>query len=338
MKTDLSNKSFKLSKFQGLNRDKIYFGFLQNYHSPHTKKAYSKDLKEFLQFLRKHFPQLSEFQVEHPHIVAYRDWLTNRGSGKEKLGKRTINRKLATLGAFYRYLYQLGHIDRIPTDRLKRYKIEKGVVTNDLSDDEVLRMLQAVDCSSGVGKLHRAVLRMFFSTGMRLSELTGLKFSNIKYEQELCFLEYQAKGGRLMRTPLSQLCLDDLASYFDWCKEKGLSFSKDDYLFRPTRNPVTHTLNRPLDPKAVRYIFSKYATQIGLEGKITPHSARATVIGSLLDKGISIHRVAEFVGHRDLSTTEAYNKRKSSLKDNLAFAIEYATLPCTTLLMISTLS
>ena len=324
MKTDLSNTSYELGKFQKFDREKIYFGFLQNYHSAHTKLAYGKDLKEFLQFLHEHFPHLNEFQVEHAHIVAFRDWLNHRkGERKQKLSKRTINRKLATIGAFYHYLYEHGHVDRVPTDRLRRYKMEKAVVTNDLSDEEVKSMLHAVDCQTGSGKLHRAVLRMFFSTGMRLSELTGLKFSNLKYEQNLCFVEYTAKGGKVMRTPLSDSCLTDLEDYFDWCQEQGQSFTEGDYLFRPTRNPVSQTLNRSLDPKTVRYIFNKYASRVGITGRITPHSARSTVIGSLLDKGISIHRVAEFVGHRDLSTTEAYNKRKSFLKENLAFEIDF---------------
>ena len=316
--------SDELAQRERFDREKIYFGFLQNYQSLHTKVAYGKDLKEFVQFLHNHFPHLNEFQVEHPHIVAFRDWLVQRrGERKAKLGKRTINRKLATLGAFYRYLYQEGHIDRIPTDRLRRYKIEKAVVTNDLSDEEVKKLLESVDVGSGAGKLHLAVLRMFFSTGMRLSELTGLTFLNLKYEQNLCFVEYTAKGGGIMRTPLSDSCLRDLENYWDWCKEEGQSFTKEDFLFRPTRNPVSHTLNRSLDPKTVRYIFARYAQKIGLTGRITPHSARSTVIGSLLDKGISIHRVAEFVGHRDLSTTEAYNKRKSTLKESLALALDF---------------
>lgn len=317
MKTELSNKSFELSPFHRYDRRKIYFGFLQNYQSPHTRLAYGKDLKQFLHFLREHFPHLDEFQVEHAHVVAFRDWLQGQN------GRRTINRKLATLGAFYRYLYQLGHVDRVPTDRIKRPRIEKAVVTNDLSDDEVKRMLQSVDCQTASGKLHRAVLRMFFSTGMRSSELTGLKLGNLKYEQNLCFVEYLAKGGKTMRTPLTDSCLADLERYLDWCQQQGLSLNSEEYLFRPTRNPVTHTVNRPLDFKTVRYIFAKYARKIGIEGRITPHSARSTVIGSLLDKGISIHRVAEFVGHRDLSTTKAYNKRKSTLKENLAFKIDF---------------
>ena len=325
MRADLSPKSTNsLESFAKYDREKIYFGFLQNYQSLHTRLAYGKDIKEFLHFLGDHFPHLSEFQVEHPHIVAFRDYLVaRRGQRKQRLGKRTINRKLATLGAFYRYLYQQGYVQRIPTDRLQRYKIEKAVVTNDLSDQEVRALLQAVCLKTGAGKLHRAMLRMFFSTGMRLSELTGLQFSNLHYQQDLCCIEYQAKGGRLMRTPLTAICLKDLEHYWDWCQEQNYSFQADDYLFRPTRNPATQVLNRSLDPKTVRYIFEKYAGKMGYTGKITPHSARATVIGHLLDQGISIHRVAEFVGHRDLSTTKSYNKRKSGLKENLALVIDF---------------
>ena len=143
MSTDLSPKSINcLGPFAKYDREKIYFGFLQNYQSPHTRLAYGKDIKEFLRFLGDHFPHLSEFQVEHPHIVAFRDYLVaRRGQRKQRLGKRSINRKLATLGAFYRYLYWQGYVQRIPTDRLQRYKIEKAVVTNDLSDQEVRALL-----------------------------------------------------------------------------------------------------------------------------------------------------------------------------------------------------
>ena len=324
MKTDLSNISFNALDISR-EREKIYFGFLQNYQSAHTRLAYGKDLKEFLFFLRKHFPHLNEFEVEHAHIVAYRDWLAGRiaKNKKKPLGKRAVNRKVATMAAFYRYLYYQGLVEKVPTDRLQRYKIEKSVVTNELSDEEVKKLFKAVNRATGAGKLHYAVLKMFFSTGMRHSELTQLKFSNLKYAQDICFLQYTAKGQKLMRTSLPPHCLQALEDYLDWCKEHCYSFGDDDFIFRPTRNFVSNDLNRPLDAKSVHYIFKKYSERIGSSGKITPHSARSTVIGRLLDKGISIHRVAEFVGHSDLSTTKAYNKRKSQLKDNLAFEIDF---------------
>jgi len=94
-------------------------------------------------------------------------------------------------------------------------------------------------------------------------------------------------------------------------------------LFRPTKNPKDGELNKKLSSKAVDYMIKKYANAIGVKGKITVHSARSTVIGSLLEKGISIDKVASFVGHADLGTTKAYNKRKGALDKSLSFELDY---------------
>jgi len=87
----------------------------------------------------------------------------------------------------------------------------------------------------------------------------------------------------------------------------------DDYIFRSTKGEGL----RPLDPKSLNYIIKKYAKKIGVKGRITIHSARSTVIGMLLDKGHSIERVADFVGHKDMAMTRAYNKRRLKIHQSL---------------------
>lgn len=309
------------------SREKIYFGFLMNYASDNTKIAYKRDLSDFLSFLKDHFPHLDEFSVEHAHIVAYKNFLIQkhkeRGDFKETLAKRTINRKLACLGAFYGYLYDQGHIEKKPTDRVQRFRFEKQVVTNDLEDDQVAKIISAPDMTTGPGKLHRAILRLLFSTGMRHGELTGLKMENLHNINNYQVIKYTAKGGKQMTTPLNQACLNDLGMYLNWCQEQGYSMTPKDYLFRPTRNPNGGNLNKQLDPKSIDYIVKKYAKQIGIKGKVTAHSARATVIGMLLDKGMSIDKVADFVGHKDITTTKAYHKRKSHLAHSPIFDLDF---------------
>jgi integrase/recombinase XerD len=117
--------------------------------------------------------------------------------------------------------------------------------------------------------------------------------------------------------------LSHLGEYLEWCKGRGYSFSKSDYLFRPTKNPKDGKLNKRLSSKAVGYMMRKYCSLIGVEGKVTVHSARSTVIGRLLEKGHSIDKVADYVGHSDLGTTKAYNKRKTQIKDSLAFDVDF---------------
>lgn len=124
-----------------------------------------------------------------------------------------------------------------------------------------------------------------------------------------------------MVTPLNQKTLDAMGTYLKWCKEAGYSMDANDNLFRPTKNPKEENLNKKLDSKSLSYMIKKYAKEIGILGNVTIHSARSTVIGKLLDMGHSIDRVAEFVGHADLSTTKAYNKRRGKIQNSLSFEL-----------------
>lgn len=327
-------------------RNKIYYGFLNNYTSKNTRTAYAKDLSHFLNWLFGKFPKIDEFQADHDHLVAYKEHLINRGeetnldrklnlgrvsdpSGgvsrrrTHHLSRRSINRALACLGAFYEHLFIKGLVKENPTRRLRRFKVSKDVVTVDLSDEQVRRLFEAIDLSTSSGILHRAVLSVLFSTGMRHGELVNLKFENLVQENEFVVFKYFGKGDKEMVTPLNERVLSHLGEYLEWCKGKGYSFSKSDFLFRPTKNPRDGILNKRLSSKSADYIIKKYCRLIGINGKITVHSARSTVIGSLLEKGIGIDKVAQFVGHQDLGTTKAYNKRKTSIKDSPAFNLEY---------------
>ena len=310
------DKRIKISEFRSDERAKIYYGFLQNYFSPNTRKAYKRDLEGYLIFLRENFRHISEFTAEHAHVVAYKDYLVKRvGERTQNYSHVSINRALACLYAFYEYLWDLGKIKVNPVERVRRFKISKEVKTTDLSDEQVDALFKVIPRESGSGKLHYAILTLLFNTGMRHSEASGLKFENLDYENEFLVLRYRAKGEKEMVTPLNQKTIDAVADYLNWCRDYDYSTNQDDFIFRPTRNPLNNDLNKQLDSKSMSYMIKKYAKKIGIKGNVTIHSARSTVIGKLLEKGISIDRVADFVGHRDISTTKAYNKRKIICND-----------------------
>lgn len=305
-----------------IDKNKIYYGFLYNYTSPNTRRAYLKELKRFYGFLKIRFTTISEFEVEHAHLVAYKDELiTVGGERAEKLSQNSINRTFACLFAFYEYLQDQGIVTSNPVQRIKRFKIPKEVKTVDLSDEQVEKILEIIPLDSGTGKLHKAVMTLLFTTGMRQSELANLKFKNLDYENEFLVLRYFAKGSKEMVTPLNQRAIDTIGTYLKWCGEYGYSMEQDDYIFRPTINPKSATLNKRLDGTSLNYMIKKYAALIGIKGNVTVHSARSTVIGMLLEKGHSIDRVADFVGHKDMATTKAYNKRKQRIHNSLSFEL-----------------
>jgi integrase/recombinase XerD len=302
---------FEISKVAKVDRNKIYYGFIHNFSSPHTRDAYTRDLRKFLQFLDYYFKGLNETQVEHAHMVAFKDFLL-----KDKYSQRSVNRILATLWSFYDYLMDMDLIEKNPVARVKRFSIPKEVKTQDLSDEQVLNLLGSIDTSTGSGKLHKAVMALFFTTGMRHREVSHLQFKNLDEENGFTVIRYMAKGSQEMVTPLNPKALEALGEYLRWCEEARFSMNPDDYIFRPTKNPLGE-LNKPLDPKSLNYIIKRYAKMAGATGKITIHSARSTVIGMLLDKGHALERVADFVGHKDISMTKAYNKRRLKIHQSL---------------------
>lgn len=302
------------------DKNKIYYGFLYNYSSANTRRAYLKELKKFYIFLKLRFQGLSEFEVEHAHLVAYKDELLRLGGERaESLSQNSINRTFACLYAFYEYLMDQGLVSTNPAQRIKRFKVPKEVKTIDLTNEQVEKILNIIPGNSGTGKLHKAILMLLFTTGMRQSELANLKFKNLDYENEYLVLRYFAKGSKEMVTPLNDRAKDAIGTYLKWGEDSGYSMEAEDYIFRPTINPKSGDLNKRLDGTSLNYIIKKYAALIGIKGNVTIHSARSTVIGMLLEKGHSIDRVADFVGHKDISTTKAYNKRKQKIHNSLSF-------------------
>ena len=322
-----SARSLTPFKISG-QRQKLYFGFLYNFVSPNTRKAYAKDLKKYLYFLHTFFPGLDELRAEHAHVVAYKNYLLKeKGERAGQLSHRTINRCLAAVWSFYQYLFDQGLVPDNPARLIKRFKIPHEGKTMDLTDEQVLAMLHAVDRATPAGLLHYAILTVLFTTGMRHHELTHMRLGNLTYENKFLVFKYKAKGDKEMIVPVNPKAEAAMGEYLAWCKDHGYSLKESDYIFRPTKNPRGHglnSLNKALDTKALSYIIKKYAKKIGIPGKITPHSARATVIGHLLEKGISIDRVADFVGHKNIATTKSYNRRATKLENNLSFALDYA--------------
>lgn len=303
----------ELQKFSGFalkttvdhDRNKIYYGFIHNFSSEHTRDAYMRDLKKFLQFLSVRFRGMDEFKVELPHVVMFKDQLV-----AEDYSPKSINRVMSCLWSFYEYLIDMKYIERNPVERVKRFKVEKTVKTQDLSDQEVVDLLGAINTESDSGKLHKAVLTLFFTTGMRHREVSHLRFRNLDEENGFTIIRYKAKGGSEMIHPLNPKAEAALAEYLQSVK---FEMKTDDYIFRGTKGNGL----QPLDPKSLNYIIKKYAKKIGVKGRITIHSARSTVIGMLLDKGHSIERVADFVGHKDMAMTRAYNKRRLKIHQSL---------------------
>ena len=287
--------------------------FFANFTSEDTLTSYRCDLKQFFEYLSKAFPDVVQVsQVESLHVIHYRNFLGETGGrGGERAAPKTIARKLASLSAYFSFLMEKGLCSSNPTLSVKRPRREVLRRTSALETQQVRDLIEAVDRDRPSGFLHRALLVMFFTTGMRKREVLYLRFQDYREVNGAKVVEFMGKGGKVAQKLLHPWCVETLEEYLSWMRAQGREHRNEDWLFQPTRNPGNPgNLNKPLNPKTINEIINTYAKKIGLNFKLTPHGARATFIGELLDAGVDIYSVAQEVNHSSVKTTQEYDKRR----------------------------
>jgi site-specific recombinase XerD len=260
-------------------------------------------------------------QIERVHLVAFRNWLTDN-----EMAPKSINRKLASASSFFDFLLEKGLVQFNPCSSIKRPRQEVKNSTNDLNDEEIQRLLELVDKLNGPGLLHKAIIYTLFTTGIRKAELINLKIKNIVKKDEHHVIEIVAKGGKRLTKVLHPKCYEVIQEYLalDINNTKNEKLHPEDWVFRPSRNPLDpeHIL-KPLNPKSVDYIIISWCRKAGITTRISPHSARASYIGSALENGIDLYKISKDVGHSSVKTTEEYNKRKLKLNESPVFGLGF---------------
>jgi len=307
----------------------LYDEFFENFTSIHTRDNYRNDLLKFFEFLTENYPKINTLnQVQRKEIIEYRNFLAETG-GRDgaPCAPKTVARKLASLSSYFHYLVEKGDKDFNPVQSVKRPRHEVLRPTQALEKEQVRALFDLLSNGDEKSKsrfLHRALLVTFFMTGMRKSEVLLLKFKDYREINDYRVLEFTGKGGKTGQKVLHPLCVEALEEYLAWMESVGRKHIADDWLFQPTRNPSDPTnLNRPLNPRTINEIITNYGKKIGLNFNISPHSARATFIGELLEAGVDIYSVAREVNHSSVKTTQEYDKRRKRLSDSPISKLKY---------------
>lgn len=299
---------------------KLEYEFFNNFESPHTRKSYRADIMQFFEFLRENFSEVQGYQgIERLHMVAFRNWLTDNN-----LAPKSINRKIAANSSFFDFLIEKGMIELNPCSSIKRPRQEVIQPTNDLSDEEIGNLLSLIDELKGPGLLHKAVIYTLFTTGIRKAELINLRRKNFYVKDSHYIIEVRAKGGKQLTKVVHPKCAEVILEYISYLESSGEKVHPEDWIFRPSKNPLEpeHTL-KPLNPKSVDYIVKTWCKKAGIHHRISPHSARASYIGSALASGVDLYKVSKDVGHASVKTTEEYNKRRQKLEESPVFGLGF---------------
>ena len=267
-------------------------------YSPHTLRAYSGDLREFIAYLENDGPGIRKSggppgagDVSVLAIRGYLTWLYKRA-----VDKRSVSRKLSVLRSFFRYLKKRNLVADNPAEGVLSPKTGEKIPAY-LSVDDMFRLLDSISGDTLLSLRNRAIFETIYSTGIRVSEAAGLDVPSINREQGV--MRVYGKGGKERLVPVGRQALDAIDRYRGRLfEEKGLPANRGPLFLNKNNGRLT---TRSMDR-----ILKKIAAACGLTVPLSPHALRHSFATHLLDAGADLRVVQELLGHKSLSTTQKY--------------------------------
>ncbi|MBM2839830.1 MAG: Tyrosine recombinase XerC [Bacteroidetes bacterium] len=275
-----------------------YLNYLKNErnYSPHTIAAYEDDLRQFADFLQRHFSDQS-YSIKNVDQITLRLFLGD--CLEQGFSKRSIARKLACLKSFFKYLLKTKVVRNNPAANVATPKLEKRLPQY-LDEESVMELMKQPDTTTTLGKRDAAILELFYSTGIRLSELINLQLSNIDFEGGT--IRVLGKGSKDRIIPFGRPARKALKTYIK-CRGELLDRTTD----RGDAGIVFLTKRgKSLNPKGVNVMMNDYIGRVSEIEKRSPHVLRHTFATHLLNRGADLRAVQELLGHESLSTTQVY--------------------------------
>lgn len=265
--------------------------------SPHTLRNYLSDLAQFQAFLIEREISLGAGKTADARkidIHVLRAYLAFLSKSRKK---SSIGRKLAALKGFFRYLTAKRRIDKDPSLLIQTPKQEKPLPAF-LSVDDVFRLLGGIKIKNALHVRDRAILEFLYSTGVRVSEVVGVNWSDIDFQ--LGIVRVVGKGSKERIVAIGDVALETLRDY-------GAEARKKWNLVCKGANAVflNHRGGR-ITTRSVARLLEKHLREVGIPTRVSPHGLRHTFATHLLNSGADLRVIQELLGHASLSTTQRY--------------------------------
>jgi integrase/recombinase XerD len=285
-----------------LNPDEREFGFLMdnladqfiNYLrverglAHNTIQSYSRDLNRFFQYLEER--ALSPLRLSRDQIM---DYVALMGRG---LSARSVARNISTIKTFFRFLAAEGIIKNNPARLLETPRLARRL-PKILNQGEVERLISQPDSSRTRGQRDRAMLEILYATGLRVSELVGLKVLNVNLEAG--YVRTLGKGSKERAVPIGEKAGKAVKQYLTNGRLQLAKHTNSPYLFLNSRG-------HPLTRQGFWKIIKKYGREAAISKTITPHGIRHSFASHLLEAGADLRSVQVMLGHADIATTQIY--------------------------------
>lgn len=277
---------------------------LERKYSSHTLLAYTNDVIEFKNFLNKEKDSSILLGVEYYQI---RSWIAElSGNG---LNHRSINRKISSLKAFYKFLLKSEQITNSPLQQFKSLKVSKSVNTT-FSVEEITKAIESFEVVDFKTARQKLIIGLLYATGMRRAELIGLKEKDVIISEKLVKVVGKRNKERII--PLLDWVYNEISTYLIFKGQQGL---KNEFLLVTEKDKQVYP---SLIYKTVHDTLKLFSNK----SKVSPHVLRHTFATHLLNKGTNLNAIKELLGHSSLSSTEIYTKnsmeqlKKSYLKSH----------------------
>lgn len=262
---------------------------LEKGYSVNTLDAYMRDVDKLFRYLA--VEQVDVLDVKLEDLEHFAAFISDLG-----IGPRSLARILSGVRQFYRFLVIDGYLEVDPTELLESPK-QPDHLPEVLSTAEVDLLEQAIDLSKWEGHRNRAIIEVLFSCGLRVSELTNLKLSNLYIEEQ--YIRVMGKGSKERLVPISPRALDELNYWFADRNVMKIKPGEEDYVFLNRRGQhLTRTM--------ILIMIKRYAIEAGIKKTISPHTLRHSFATSLLEGGADLRAIQAMLGHESIGTTEIY--------------------------------
>ncbi len=312
--------SAKVQQFY-LSVAELFELWVQRRDSPHTQRAYRGDVMAFVTFLGIKWPDESwrMFQVSVADTQRFRDSMT-----AANMAPKTINRRISSLSSFYKYLAGCAAEFRLPivvpnpahAQFISRAKSDPVEETRALSATRARQLMGMPTGDSVIDFRDRALLKFFLYSGARISTGCRLKVSDFHQDGEESTIRLHEKGDHRRTIGLHYAAAQAIREYLE---NAGIDKGP---LFRARRGSRSELLSeRSMDPATMYLTVLAYLEKLPGSTKdgrciYTPHSLRATTATLLLDAGVDITKVQELLGHRHITTTQIYDKRRRTTSES----------------------
>ncbi len=260
--------------------------------SENTVEAYIRDINKLTQYLNHKSLKQSADQIELTHLQDFLVWANELG-----MNARTQSRVISGIKSFFKYLLIEDIRKDDPTELLESPKIGRKLPET-LSTEEIEELIAAIDLSKPNGERNKAMLETLYGSGLRVSELIGLKISNIFFNDN--FLKITGKGDKERLVPIGSVALKQIEIYRELVRSHlDINPEYIDILFL---NKLGSKLSRVMVFKIIKTL----AERIGLKKNISPHTFRHSFATHLIEGGADLRAVQEMLGHESIITTEIY--------------------------------